>query len=180
MKADEIKKGDTSAEPSRFSISKIKDGLRDLAQIKVEDLAKVSNEVLHGNIEDMLSAIRVLEAQLKDTMEVNVAMRIEAKTRDSEIFNLKRENQDLQYKLKELEKQNPMLGEVDRRLEMALERVDEHKAQLDQEKEKTRALAAQNEEFSKALKKAEEERDDAYKEVVVLMDKFEQKESVHG
>ena len=151
-----------------------------MAKIKVEDLAKVSDEVLHGNINDMLSAIRVLETQLKDTMEVNVAMRSEAKTRDTEILALKRESQDLHYQLRELEKQNPMLGEVEKRLEIALQRIDEFKSRFEQEKEKTKSLLVQNDELVNALKKAEEERNDAYKEVVVLMNKLEQKDVLNG
>ncbi|MGK5084619.1 hypothetical protein WDW37_15090 [Bdellovibrionota bacterium FG-1] len=161
-----------------MKVEEIKKGLRGLSELRIEDLTKVSSEVLQGNIESMLSAIRVLESQLKDTMEVNAALRTESKMRDADILALKRENQDLQFRLRELEKQVPLVDDVEKRFEIALERIEEYKTLFQREKDKTRGLAVQVDSLAGALKKTEEERNDAYKEVVVLMNKLEQPEQL--
>ncbi|MEI8347240.1 MAG: hypothetical protein WCG27_07220, partial [Pseudomonadota bacterium] len=114
MKTDQVKKKD---EWSQLSISRIKDGLKELAEIKAEDLAKVSTDVLHTNIEEMLSVVKSMEIQLNDTMEVNTALKAESQDREIEILTIRRENSEIKQKLKELENRAPITGDVEKQLE---------------------------------------------------------------
>ncbi len=173
MKTEAINKKDKTQETPRFSLAKIKEGLKELTLIQTGDLTKVSGEAIQENIQNTLSAIRVLEAQLKDTTEVNSALRLESKGRDSEITTLKRTNEDLQFRLKELEKVTPHVGDLEERMDIAVEKIEEYKTHYEHEKIKAKEMAAQLDFLSQKLKKTEEERDDAYKEVVLLMNKME-------
>ena len=164
-----------SRELEQLGLPKISEGLQELSGMKMDDMEKVSAERLRSNLEDMLSVIRSMERDLRDAMEMNVALRMEAKKKDQEIVALHKQNDELLQKIANLENETPLAAEAEKRFDLSVEKLDEMKQAYEKEVAQKQGLLQQVNDLQAAMKKTQTERDDAYREIVMLVNKLEAK-----
>ena len=78
----------------------------------------------------------------------------------------------MEQKIAALEQDFPRVQDLEKRLEITIEEVEKFRSLYKQEKEKLEKIEADNRTMASLIEKVREERDDAYREIVVLEDKL--------
>ncbi|MBF0493478.1 MAG: hypothetical protein HQM15_11965 [Deltaproteobacteria bacterium] len=158
-------------------ISSLKERLEEISRIETGDLASVSNERLDVVANEMLGVISDLEKQLRDSLEMNVALKSEARIHDRERATLRKTNEALQERLRQVEKASTMTEDLNRRFDLVVEEMEKFKRLYKNEAAQMQTASEEVNRLKEILKKTEEERNDAYREIVLLANK---KENSHG
>lgn len=154
-------------------LSQIKETLEKISKSEKEEdaeLVNISSEKLDAVVKQMISVINVLEGQLKDSIEMNTALKNEARAAAREIAALKKDKLDLQNKLHQIERTATLAEDLEKKFEMVVEELEKYKGICKSESAKVQLLNDEISDLSRALNRATEERDDAYREIVVLAD----------
>jgi chromosome segregation ATPase len=157
---------------SRIEIPRILEQLKKISDLKTDNLAQISGSKLAHTAQEMFSIIGELEGQLRDVLSLNAALRAEERDQRKEKEKLQREKEALEQKIAALEHDVPRVQDLEKRLEIAVEEVEKFRGLYRREKEELEKIEANIKMMASLVDKAREERDDAYREIVVMEDKL--------
>jgi septal ring factor EnvC (AmiA/AmiB activator) len=161
--------------PSRIEIPRILEHLKKISDLKTDNLTQLSGSQFAHTAKEMFSIIGELEGQLRDVLTLNAALRGEERDQRKEKEKLQREKEALEQKIATLEHDFPRVQDLEKKLEITIEEVEKVRRLYRLEKEKLETMEAIQREMASLVDKAREERDDAYREIVVMEDKLKSK-----
>ena len=127
----------------------------------------------------MFSIIKELEGHLRDMLTLDASLREEVRETSKERETLRGEKEALERKIATLERDFPRVQDLEKRLEITLEEVEKFRTLHKLEKEKLEKIEAANRMMASLVDKTREERDDAYREIVVMEDKLKSMTGAH-
>ena len=172
LKHNALKLDDMRFESADVEINTIMDRLNRIAELKVEDFVPVSEGKITTTIKDMYGVVKNLEGNLRHYLNLNEALK-------SETQDLKKQNQAfaddchaLKSQLKELENNSILAKDVEKTLELTIEEKDKYRQLYLAETQKVAQLRREMDDLLEAQRRTKEERDDCYKEVILLENKL--------
>ena len=157
---------------SRIEIPRILAQLKKISGLKIDDFTQLSGSKFEATVKEMFSIIKELEGHLRDVLTLDASLREEVRETSKERDTLRGEKEALERKIVTLERDFPRVQDLEKRLEITLEEVEKFRALYKLEKEKLEKIEAGNRMMASLVDKTREERDDAYREIVVLEDKL--------
>lgn len=157
---------------SRVEVPRILERLKKISELKMDDFAQLSGSKFENTVKEMFSIIKDLEGHLRDALALNASLRQEVRDKKKGIDNLGREKEAAEQKIATLERDFPRVQDLEKRLEITVEEVEKFRVLYRREKEKLEKIEASNRMMASLVDKAREERDDAYREIVVMEDKL--------
>jgi chromosome segregation ATPase len=157
---------------SRIEIPRILEQLKQISELKTDNRAQLSGSTFAHTAQEMFSIIGELERQLGGVLTLNAAWRGEVRDRTKEKENLQREKEALEQKITALEHDFPRVQDLEKKLEITIEEVEKFRTLYRLEKEKLEKIEAHMRMMATLVDQAREERDDAYREIVVMEDKL--------
>ena len=158
--------------PSRIEIPRILAQLKKISELKIDDFTQLSGSKFETTVKEMFSIIKDLEGHLRDVLTLNGSLREEVRETSKERDKLQGEKETLERKIVTLERDFPRVQDLEKRLEITVEEVEKFRTLHRLEKEKLEKIEASNRMMAARVDKAREERDDAYREIVVMEDKL--------
>ena len=157
---------------SRIDVHRILEQLKKISELKTDPLTQFSGSKFDNTVKEMFTFIKDLEGHLRDVLTLNASLREEVRDKRKEKENLQREKEEAEQKIAALERDFPRVQDLEKRLEVTLEEVEKFRALYKLEKEKLEKAEADHRAMASLVNKAREERDDAYREIVVMEDKL--------
>ena len=157
---------------SRIEIPRIVEQLKRISELKIDNFTQLSGSKFEGTVKEMFAIIKELEGHLRDVLTLNASLREEVRDRRKVKEELQREKEAVQQKIAPLEQDFPRVQELERKLELTIAEVDKFRTLSKLEKEKLARIEADNRAMAARIDKVREERDDAYREIVVMEDKL--------
>jgi len=157
---------------SRIGVHRILEQLKKISELKIDQFTQVSGAKFENTIKEMFSIIKDLEGHLREVLILNASLREEVKDKRKGKEHLKREKEAVEQKIAALERDFPRVQDLEKRLEIIIEEVEKFRRLYRQEKEKLEKAEVGNKTMASLIEKIREERDDAYREIVVLEDKL--------
>jgi len=157
---------------SRIEVSRILEQLKKISELKIENFTVLSGAKLEDTVREMFSTIKDLEGHLRDLLTLNASLREEVRAASKGRDQLQREKEAAEQKAAALAREIPRVQDLEKRLELTIEEVERFRALYRQEKEKLEKIEASNKTIASLAEKIREERDDAYREIVVMEDKL--------
>jgi chromosome segregation ATPase len=146
--------------------------LKKISELKIDTFTHLSGSKFENTVKEMFSIIKDLEGHLRDVLKLNASLREEVQEKRNRKNELQREKEATEQRIAILEQDFPRVQDLEKRLEIAIEEVEKHRTLYRLEKEKLEKLEADKRMMVSLLDKTREERDDAYREIVVLEDKM--------
>jgi vacuolar-type H+-ATPase subunit I/STV1 len=157
---------------SRIEVPRIAELLKKISELKIDNLTQLSGSKFENTVKEMFSMIKDLEGHLRDVLTLNASLREEVQDTRKVKEDLQREKEAAEQKIAALERDFPRVQDLEKRLEITLEEVEKFRTLHRLEKEKLETIEASNKRMAVLVDKAREERDDAYREIVVMEDKL--------
>jgi len=157
---------------SRIEVPRILAQLKKISELKIDDFTQLSGSKFENTVKEMFSIIKDLEGHLRDMLTLNASLRAEVRDTRKEKDRLRGEKEAAEQKITTLEGDFPRVPDLEKRLEITIEEVEKFRTLHRLEKEKLEKIEASNRMMASLLDKTREERDDAYREIVVLEDKL--------
>jgi transcription initiation factor IIF auxiliary subunit len=157
---------------SRMEVPRILEQLKKIAELKIENFTQLPGAKFENTVKEMFSIIKDLEGHLRDVLKLNASLREEVRDKRKRKDELQAEKEAVERKIATLEQDFPRAQDLEKRLDIAIEEVEKHRALYKLEKEKLEKLEASSRVMASQHDKIREERDDAYREIVVLEDKL--------
>jgi vacuolar-type H+-ATPase subunit I/STV1 len=157
---------------SRIEIPRILEQLKRISELKIDNFTQLSGSKFESTVKEMFAIIKELEGHLRDVLTLNASLREEVRDRKKVKEELQREKEAVQQKIASLEHNFPRVQDLERKLELTIAEVDKFRTLSKLEKEKLSRIEADNREMAARIGKIREERDDAYREIVVMEDKL--------
>ena len=164
---------------SRIEVPRILAQLKKISELKIDNFTQLSGSKFENTVKEMFSIIKDLEGHLRDVLALNALLREEVRDTRKEKDRLQREKGALEQKIATLEGDSPRVQDLEKRLEITIEEVEKLRTLHRLEKEKLEKIEAGNRMNASLLDKTREERDDAYREIVVLEDKLKSMTRTH-
>jgi chromosome segregation ATPase len=158
--------------PSRVEVPRILEQLKKISELKIDDFTQLSGSKFENTVQEMFSIIKDLEGHLRDVLKLNASLREEVRDKSKGIDTLRREKEAAERKIAALERDSPCARDLEKRLELTIEEVEKFRSLYKLEKEKLEKIEAGNRMTASLVGKTREERDDAYREIVVMEDKL--------
>lgn len=165
--------------PSRIEIPRILAQLKKISGLKIDDFTQLSGSKFGTTVREMFSIIKELEGHLRDMLTLDASLREEVRETSKERETLRGEKEALERKIATLERDFPRVQDLEKRLEITLEEVEKFRTLHKLEKEKLEKIEAANRMMASLVDKTREERDDAYREIVVMEDKLKSRTGAH-
>ena len=157
---------------SRIQIPRILEQLKKISDLKIDSFTQLPGAKFESTVKEMFSIIKDLEGHLRDVLTLNASLREEVRERNKGKEELQREKEVVKQKIAAFEQDFPRVQDLERKLELTIAEVDKFRTLYKQEKEKLEKIEAGNRRMTALVDKAREERDDAYREIVVMEDKL--------
>ena len=157
---------------SRMEVPRILEQLKKISELKIENFTQLSGSKFENTVQEMFSVIKDLEGHLRDVLKLNASLREEVRDKSKGIDSLRKEKEAAEQKIAALEREAPCALDLEKRLALTIEEVEKFRSLYKLEKEKLEKIEASNRMTASLVDKAREERDDAYREIVVLEDKL--------
>ncbi len=157
---------------SRIEVPRILEQLKKISELKIGNFTQLSGAKFEGAVKEMFAIIKELEGHLRDVLALNASLREEVRDRRKVKEELQREKEGVQQKIAALEHDFPRVQDLEKKLELTIAEVDKYRSLHKQEKEKLAQIEADNQATAALINKVKEERDDAYREIVVMADKL--------
>ncbi len=164
---------------SRIEVPRILAQLKKISELKIDNFTQLSGSKFENTVKEMFSIIKDLEGHLRDVLRLNALLREEVRDTRKEKDRLQREKEALEQKITIIEGDSPRVQDLEKRLEITIEEVEKLRTLHRLEKEKLEKIEAGNRMNAPLLDKNREERDDAYREIVVLEDKLKSMTRTH-
>lgn len=171
--AHSIEFGDFVVEgTSRIEVPRIIEQLKKISELKLDNITQLTGAKFESTVKEMFSIIKELEGHLRDVLALNAALRSEVQVSRREKEGLQSEKEMLERKVASLECDIPRISDLEKRMDIALEEIEKFRKLYKLAKEKAETYEANELMLAAKLDKVKEERDDAYREIVVLEDKI--------
>ena len=157
---------------SRIQVPRILEQLKKISDLKIDSFTQLPGAKFESTVKEMFSIIKDLEGHLRDVLTLNASLREEVRERNKGKEELQREKEVVKQKIAAFEQDFPRVQDLERKLELTIAEVDKFRTLYKQEKEKLEKIEAGNRRMTALVDKAREERDDAYREIVVMEDKL--------
>jgi vacuolar-type H+-ATPase subunit I/STV1 len=157
---------------SRTEIPRIVEQLKRISELKIDNFTLLSGSKFESTVKEMFAIIKELEGHLRDVLALNASLREEVRDRRKVKEELQMEKEAVQQKIASLEQDYPRVQDLERKLELTIAELDKFRAIARMEKEKLAKIEAGNRAIAAQIDKVKEERDDAYREIVVMEDKL--------
>ena len=157
----------------RVGIPQIVEQLKNISELKLEDFIKLPETKFENTVRGMFSLIKNLESHLGEVLQMNNTLRVEAGDSTSEIEKLRVEKKELEQRIASLKKDTPLIADLEKRLALTIEEAEKLRGFYKLEKEKLEKKEKELGMLNIHIDKTKEERDDAYKEIVILENKME-------
>jgi len=157
---------------SRIEVPRIGELLKKISELKMDDFTQLSGSKFETTVKEMFSIIKDLEGHLRDVLALNASLREEVRDKQKGIDDLQREKEAAEQKIVALERDFPRVQDLEKRLEITIEEVEKFRTLYRLEKAKREEIEASKRTMASLVDKAREERDDAYREIVVMEDKL--------
>jgi vacuolar-type H+-ATPase subunit I/STV1 len=157
---------------SRLDVPRILEQLKRISELKIDNYTQLSGSKFESTVKEMFSIIKELEGHLRDVLALNASLREEVQDKRKVREELQREKEAVKQKIAALEQYFPRVQDLERKLEMTIAEVDKFRTLYNLEKEKLAKIEADNRAAASLVDKVREERDDAYREIVVMEDKL--------
>jgi vacuolar-type H+-ATPase subunit I/STV1 len=157
---------------SRIEVPRILEQLKKISELKIDNFTQLSGAKFENTVKEMFSIIKELEGHLRDVLALNASLREEVRDRKKGKEELQREKEAVKQKIAALEQDFPRVQDLERKLELTIAEVDKFRTLYRMEREKLEKIEAGNRMMAALVDKAREERDDAYREIVVMEDKL--------
>ena len=157
---------------SRIEVPRILEQLKKISELKIENFTWLSGAKLEDTVKEMFSTIKDLEGHLRDVLTLNASLREEMRDSRKVKDKLQKEKEAAEQKAAALERQIPRVQDLEKRLDLTIEEVERFRALYRKEKERLEKIVTSNKMIASQAEKIREERDDAYREIVVMEDKL--------
>jgi vacuolar-type H+-ATPase subunit I/STV1 len=157
---------------SRIDVPRILEQLKRISNLKIDNYTRISGSKFESTVKEMFSIIKELEGHLRDVLTLNASLREEVRDRRKVKEEHQSEKEAVKQKIAALEQDFPRVQDLERKLELTIAEVDKFRTFYKLEKEKLVKIEAENRAIVFLLDKIREERDDAYREIVVMEDKL--------
>jgi vacuolar-type H+-ATPase subunit I/STV1 len=157
---------------ARIEVPRILEQLKKISELKIDNFTQLSGSKFESTVKEMFTIIKELEGHLRDVLALNASLREEVRDRSKVKEALQREKEAVQQKIAALEQGFPRVQDLERKLELTIAEVDKFRALSKLEKVKLAQIEADNRSLAALITKVREERDDAYREIVVMEDKL--------
>ena len=157
---------------SRIEVPRILEQLKKISELKIENFTLLSGAKLEDTVKEMFSTIKDLEGHLRDVLALNASLREEVRDSRKVKDQLQKAKAAAEQKVATHEREIPRVQDLEKRLELTIEEVERFRALYRKEKERLEKIVAGNKMIASQAEKIREERDDAYREIVVMEDKL--------
>jgi len=157
---------------SRIEVPRILEQLKKISELKLDNFTQLREAKFESTVKEMFSIIKELEGHLRDVLTLNASLREEVRDRRKVKEELQQEKVLVQHKIASLEQDFPRVQDLERKLELTIAEVDKYRAIRKREQAQHAQLEAENHALAALIGKTREERDDAYREIVVMEDKL--------
>jgi len=157
---------------SRIQVPRILEQLKKISDLKIDSFTQLPGAKFESTVKEMFSIIKDLEGHLRDVLTLNASLREEVRERNKGKEELQREKEVVKQKIAAFEQDFPRVQDLERKLELTIAEVDKFRTLYRQEKEKLEKIEAGNRRMTALVDKTKEERDDAYREIVVMENKL--------
>jgi septal ring factor EnvC (AmiA/AmiB activator) len=157
---------------SRIEVLRILEQLKKVSELKIDHFTTLSGSKFESTVKEMFSLIKDLEGHLRDVLKMNASLGEEVRDKRKEKDNLQRAKEAAEQKIAALERDFPRVQDIEKRLEITIDEVERFRTLYRLEKEKLEKIEISNRMMASLVDKAREERDDAYREIVVMEDKL--------
>jgi len=157
---------------SRIDVPRILEQLKRISNLKIDNYTRISGSKFESTVKEMFSIIKELEGHLRDVLTLNASLREEVRDRRKVKEEHQSEKEAVKQKIAALEQDFPRVQDLERKLELTIAEVDKFRTFYKLEKEKLVKIEAENRAMVFLSDKIREERDDAYREIVVMEDKL--------
>ncbi|MBF0441919.1 MAG: hypothetical protein HQK54_08455 [Oligoflexales bacterium] len=175
VKQKDLKFSDIKLDTIDLDLGTVLDRLNRISELKVEDFIPVSEGKITTTIKDMYGVIRNLEGNLRNYLNLNEAFKTENKELKTENEALLVENSRLKQQMKELEDSSILASDIEKKLDLTIAEKNKFNQFYKAELQKNSDLERRLHDLSDLQKRTRQERDDCYKEVVVLENKLTSK-----
>jgi vacuolar-type H+-ATPase subunit I/STV1 len=157
---------------SRIEVHRILEQLKRISELKIDNFTQLSGSKFESTVKEMFSIIKELEGHLRDVLTLNASLREEVQDKRKVKEELQKEKEAVKQKIAAIEQDFPRVQDLERKLEMTIAEVDKFRTLYNLEKEKLAKIEADTRAMASRVDKVREERDDAYREIVVMEDKL--------
>ena len=157
---------------SRVEIPRILEQLRKISVLKIDELILSSGSTLETTVREMFSIIKDLETHLRDVLTLNATLQEEVRDARTATGTLQKDRDAALQRLASLERDMPRVQDLEKRLDMTIAEVERFRGLYRQEQQQHEQIEANNHTIVSMAQKVKEERDDAYREIVVMEDKL--------
>lgn len=157
---------------SRIDVPRILEQLKRISNLKIDNYTQLSGSKFESTVKEMFSIIKELEGHLRDVLTLNASLMKEVRDRRKVKEELQSEKEAVKQKIAALEQDFPRVQDLEKKLELTIAEVDKFRTLYKLEKEKLVKIEADNRAMVFLIDKVGEERDDAYREIVVMEDKL--------
>jgi vacuolar-type H+-ATPase subunit I/STV1 len=157
---------------SQIEVPRILEQLKRISELKIDNFTQISGSKFESTVKEMFSIIKELEGHLRDVLTLNASLREEVRDRRKVKEELQKEKEAVKQKIAALEQDFPRVHDLEKKLEMMIAEVDKFRTLYKLEKDKLAKIEADNRAMASLIDKVREERDDAYREIVVMEDKL--------
>ena len=173
VKKTEMKLGDLTIETRNVDIGRVIERLNRISRLKLDDFVGLSEGKFERTIGEMFSLIKNMETHLRHFIEFSESLKTESVDLKLAKENLAKENKELGKKLQQLENSVPLVKDLEKRLDLTVEEVEKFKTLYNTEQERAEKLRSDFDALTEMQKRIKGERDDAYKQIVVLENRLE-------
>ncbi|MEI7635964.1 MAG: hypothetical protein WCJ37_01550 [Syntrophus sp. (in: bacteria)] len=157
---------------SRIEVPRILEQLKRISGLKIDNFTQLSGAKFESTVKEMFSIIKELEGHLRDVLTLNASLREEVRDRRKGKEELQMEKEAVKQKIAALEQDFPRVQDLERKMELTIAEVDKFRTLYKLEKEKLAKMEADSRAMASLIDKVSEERNDAYREIVVMEDKL--------
>jgi vacuolar-type H+-ATPase subunit I/STV1 len=161
--------------PSKIDIPRILEQLKRISELKIDNFTQLPGAKFESTVKEMFSIIKEMEGHLRDVLALNASLREEVRDRSRVKEELQKEKEAVKQKITALEQNFPQVQDLERKQEMMIAEVDKYRTLYKLEKEKLEKIEADNMAMASLIEKVREERNDAYREIVIMEDKLKSK-----
>ncbi len=168
IKEKMIKLNDLTIETKGVDMSRVIERLNRIAKLKLDDFVGLSEGKFEHTIGEMFSLIKNLEGHLRHFIELSESLKGESVEVNLEKNKLAQDNDELNKKLHAIENSTPLVKDLEKKLDLAVEEVGKFRSLYKAEADKAGTMRADLDTLNSLLAKTKVERDDAYKQIVLL------------
>ncbi|MBL6988753.1 MAG: hypothetical protein ISR65_03210 [Bacteriovoracaceae bacterium] len=142
----------------------IKEQLRKISDLRIDEIVNISADQFEKNIKDMLSSIKELDYSLKCSLDLSQTLKKEAQENDEKIKGLMEENQKLNKRILDLENSIPQVKDIEMKMDLTHQELNKYKGMYAEELAKVERRQEENTALKSSYNSIKEECEDLKRE----------------